>query len=73
MAHVAKYTRGAIGHLFKHFERARDENGNYIKFSNQDIDESKTHQNYNLAPHHNQLKYIHERINEVQCLSLIHI
>lgn len=42
MAHVAKYTRGAIGHLFKHFERARDENGNYIKFSNQDIDESKT-------------------------------
>lgn len=68
MAHVAKYTRGAIGHLFKHFERARDENGNYIKFSNQDIDESKTHQNYNLAPHHNRLKYIHERINEVQCL-----
>ena len=34
MAHVAKYTRGAVGHLFKHFERAKDEKGDYIKFSN---------------------------------------
>ena len=68
MAHVAKYTRGAVGHLFKHFERAKDEKGDYIKFSNQDIDTSKSKLNYNLAPYHNQLKYVHERIGEVQCL-----
>ena len=68
MAHVAKYTRGAVGHLFKHFERAKDEKGDYIKFSNQDIDTSKSNLNYNLAPYHNQLKYVHERIGEVQCL-----
>lgn len=68
MAHLAKYTRGAIGHLTKHFERAKDENGEYIKFSNQDIDTSKSELNYNLAPHRNQLEYIHERIEQVQCL-----
>lgn len=68
MAHVAKYTRGAIGHLTKHFERAKNEIGEYIKFSNQDIDTSRSKLNYNLAPHRNQLEYIHERIEQVQCL-----
>lgn len=68
MAHVAKYTRGAIGHLTKHFERATNEIGEYIKFSNQDIDTSRSKLNYNLAPERNQLEYIHERIEQVQCL-----
>jgi hypothetical protein len=49
MANCQKYNRAACGHLFKHYERAKDENGEYIKFGNQDIDISKTHLNYNLA------------------------
>ena len=24
MAHVAKYTRGALGHMFAHYERAKE-------------------------------------------------
>jgi len=51
MAHVAKYTRAVCGHMFKHYERAKDGNGGYIKFGNEDIDTSKSHLNYNLAPH----------------------
>lgn len=47
MAHFAKYTAAAAGHLSKHYERAKDEKGEYIKFGNQDIDPQKTHLNYN--------------------------
>jgi FtsZ-binding cell division protein ZapB len=50
MAHVEKFTKAAAGHMFKHYERAKDENGEYVKFANQSIDLSKTHLNYNLAP-----------------------
>lgn len=38
MAHFAKYTAAAAGHLSKHYERAKDKNGDYIKFGNKDID-----------------------------------
>lgn len=69
MANYAKYTKGAIGHLVKHFERAKDSEGNYIKFGNQDIDASRTHLNYNLAPEHNQLDFIHKRLEEVYCMN----
>ena len=68
MANYAKYTRGAIGHLTKHYERARGEDGQYIKFGNQDIDVSKTHLNYNLASDYNQLDFIHQRLSEVYCM-----
>ena len=68
MANYAKYTKGAMGHLTKHYERAKGENGQYIKFGNQDIDISKTHLNYNLAPDHNQLDFIHQRLGEVYCM-----
>lgn len=34
MAHVAKYTKGALGHMFAHYERARGKDGEYIKFGN---------------------------------------
>lgn len=68
MANYAKYTKGAMGHLTKHYERAKGEDGQYIKFGNQDIDASKTHLNYNLAPDHNQLDFIHQRLNEVYCM-----
>lgn len=68
MANYAKYTKGAMGHLTKHYERAKGEDGQYIKFGNQDIDASKTHLNYNLAPDHDQLDFIHQRLNEVYCM-----
>lgn len=69
MANYAKYTRGAMGHMLKHYERAKDENGDYLKFGNQDIDTRKTEQNYNLAPEHNQLDFIHQRLSEVYCMN----
>ena len=34
MAHVAKYTRGALGHMFAHYERAKGKDNEYIKFGN---------------------------------------
>jgi len=71
MAHCAKYTRAACGHMFKHYERAKDESGQYIKFGNQDIDTTKTHLNYNLGPERNmtQGEFVKKRCSEVYCLS----
>ena len=69
MANYAKYTRGAMGHMLKHYERAKDADGQYLKFGNQDIDTKRTEQNYNLAPQHNQLDFIHERLSEVYCMN----
>lgn len=53
MAHVAKYTRGALGHMFAHYERAKGKDNEYIKFGNENIDTSKSHLNYNLGPKRN--------------------
>ena len=71
MAHVAKHTRGAIGHLMKHYERAKGEDGEYIRFGNQHIDLNRTEQNYNLAPSdgRSQLERFHDRMSEVYCLN----
>jgi len=71
MAHVAKYARSAIGQLCQHYERKKDDNGNYIKFGNQDIDLIKTRKNYNLAPHREggQIGFIRSRLSEVKCLN----
>mgnify|MGYP001021156440 CR=1 FL=1 len=33
MAHVMKMTRWAVGHMFKHYERAKDEKGEYYPWS----------------------------------------
>lgn len=48
MAHLEKYSRSQLGHILKHDSRAKDLNGNYIKFGNEEIDTSRTHLNYNL-------------------------
>lgn len=69
MAHVQKFSRGAVGHMAKHFERAKDENGAYIKFGNTEIDTAKSEQNYNLAPVRSQGKFIKKRCEEVKCLN----
>gem|GEM_PF-1335454 len=52
MANVQKYTRADVkgGGLIQHLERAKDENGEYHKWGNQEIDSSRSHLNYNLAP-----------------------
>lgn len=71
MANAAKYSRGACGHMLKHYERAKDENGEYIRFGNQDIDTSRSHLNYNLAPERpgSQYSFIKQRCSEVYCLN----
>lgn len=68
MAHFAKYTAAAAGHLSKHYERAKDEKGEYIKFGNKDIDTDRSPKNYNLAPDREggQLAFIKQRLSEVK-------
>lgn len=50
MANLQKYTKTQLGHLLKHIERAKDDKGRYVKFSNQSIDTARTQLNYEL--HH---------------------
>lgn len=64
-----KSSRNSIGGLTRHFERYKNENGDYLKFGNQDIDISKTHLNYNLADNKNQLIFIKKRTSEIRCLN----
>lgn len=45
------------------------ENGEYIKFSNQEIDLTRTHLNYNLAPERNQREFIKARCESIQCMN----
>lgn len=69
MANYAKYSKSAMGHLTKHYERAKNDNGDYVRFGNQNIDTSLTHLNYNLAPHgKSQMDFIHDRLDEVYCM-----
>lgn len=66
MAHVAKFTKSASGKLMKHYERTVDENGKHINYGNIDIDLTKTHLNYNLAPERSsQLNFLKERLDQV--------
>lgn len=51
MAHMEKFTKASLGHMFKHFDRGKDANGEPVKYSNQNIDLSRSQLNYNLAPH----------------------
>ena len=69
MAHVAKYTASALGQLCQHYERKKNEQGEYISFGNQDIDLTRTHLNYNLAPEREQgqVAFIRQRCSEVRC------
>ena len=72
MANVQKYTRTEIGNgnLTRHYERAKNEKGEYYNFGNQDIDPTKTHLNYNLGPDREvgQLDFIAQRTAELNCL-----
>lgn len=76
MAHVAKYTASAAGHLMAHYERRQVEitgkdgmtRKEYIKFGNTDINLEKTHLNYNLGPAGSQLDILKKRLSEVRVL-----
>lgn len=66
MAHVAKYTKAAIGHMLNHYAR-REEKSDHR--SNESIDPDKTDLNYNLAldlQPMKQLDFIHKRLSEVK-------
>lgn len=69
MAHVAKYTAAAVGHLCNHYGRSEDmEKSAYVIRGNENIDASKTHLNYDLSPHRegSQLDRLHQRLSEVK-------
>jgi hypothetical protein len=70
MANVQKFTKATTGHLCAHYERAKGDDGEYIRFGNQNINVSKTPLNYNLAPDHDggQVGFIRQRTSEVKCL-----
>lgn len=66
MAHVEKFTRANIGHALDHDSR-QEEDG--VNRSNEKIDKSRTHLNYNLATHgENPIDRINRRTSEVKCL-----
>lgn len=71
MAHVMKMTKAACGHMFKHYERAKDENGEYVKFGNQNIDPERTQLNYNLGPDRefSQGEFVRKRCSEIYCMN----
>lgn len=69
LAHMMKMTRGASGHMFLHYERAKNDKGEYVRFGNQDIKSSNTVLNYNLANQDQakrQLDFLHQRLSEVK-------
>lgn len=62
MAHVEKYNAGALGHMLSHYDRTKDN-------LNDNIDQTKTHLNYNLAAELQPLRqteFIHQRLAEVR-------
>lgn len=65
MAHVAKHTRVATGHLCAHYDRSAQ------NISNENIDTERTKENYNLALNReiSQVEFIQERTREVQCMN----
>ena len=65
MAHVEKFKEVQLGVMLKHYERS---NQNY---SNENIDKTRTHLNYNLAPERDisQYEFIKKRCSEVRCLN----
>jgi hypothetical protein len=70
MADMEKYKRGQMGHMFQHYERALDKEGKHIKYGNRDIDTTRSHLNYNLAPDRGmtQFQYMQKRLKEVICM-----
>lgn len=65
MAHVEKYTRGAMGNMLAHYNRTKASSKSLI-------DTARTHLNYNLADNDQplpQLDFIHKRLSEIKVLN----
>lgn len=68
MAHYEGYTRTQVGHICQHDARQQGDGCNH---SNESIDDSRTHLNYNLASDLQPMKatdFIQQRTSEVRCL-----
>ena len=65
MAHVMKFTKASCGHMFAHFDRRAEH------ISNENLDRTRTHLNYNLATHQtmDQGEFVRKRCAEVRCLN----
>lgn len=63
MAHVMKFTKASCGHMFAHFDRKAEH------ISNENLDRTRTHLNYNLATHQtmDQGEFVRKRCAEVRC------
>lgn len=64
MAHLEKYTAAAAGHMFAHYNRTHSS-------STSNIDENRTHLNYNLAEKDQPLScldFLHKRMSEIKVL-----
>lgn len=61
MAHIEKFTKGAMGHMLEHYDRSKKKLGD-------NVDIEKSYLNYNLAEHQqlSQLDFIHQRLSEVK-------
>lgn len=70
MANFTHYTRGSCTSITQHNERKKNDKGEYLKYKNGQIDTSRTHLNYNLAPEREQtqLEFISERTESLKCL-----
>lgn len=62
--HCEKYNKQQLANLLAHYERR---NNKYRKYNNENIDKSKTHLNYNLAPVHEEglYQFIKNRVTEL--------
>lgn len=63
MAHMMKHTKAACGHIFAHYDRKAEH------ISNENVDRTRTHLNYNLATHQtmDQGEFVRQRCSEVRC------
>ena len=63
MAHMMKHTKASCGHMFAHYDRRED------NISNENLDRTRTHLNYNLATHQqmDQGEFVRQRCSEVHC------
>lgn len=66
MAHVAKYTLSALGHMLNHYSRQENDG---VKRGNQEIKPELTHKNWNVAEKLqplSQMDFIHQRLSQVK-------
>ena len=63
MAHMMKHTKASCGHMFAHFDRRAEH------ISNENLDRTRTHLNYNLATHQqmDQGEFVRQRCAKVHC------